>query len=104
MTKEELAEGLRSRLAQRCRRGELDATLPNGRESFLENLQKINHENLIGGFLRCSVCGRMSMSMEEAVKFARHCGSADEWIKFLIGWQQHFGSCRHDAASPKETR
>lgn len=96
MTKEQLGEGLRSRIAQRCRRGELDGVLPGDREIFLENLKGTSHDNLIGGFLKCSVCGRMSMSMENAVRFAIHCETADDWVKFLVGWQQRFGRCNHN--------
>lgn len=100
MTKSELAEGLRSRLAQKCLRGELDGTLPSSRKSFLQNLERVSHDNLIGGFLRCSVCGRMSMSVEQAVRFAGCCETADEWTRFLVGWQQRFSGCLHDIEKP----
>ncbi len=85
------------RLSEKCRRGELDKTPPNGRESFLHNLEDTSQENLIAGFLKCSVCGQMAISVQEAVRFAKHCESADDWIKFLIGWQQLFGGCRHES-------
>jgi hypothetical protein len=100
MTKEQLGESLRSRLAERCLRGELDGTLPGGREAFLENLNSTTDDNLIAGFLKCSVCGRMSMSVQEAVRFANYCDTADDWIKFLVGWQQQFGGCRHETGKP----
>jgi hypothetical protein len=100
MTKEELAEALRSRLAERCLRGELDGTLPNGHDNFLQNLENTSHDNLIAGFLKCSVCGQMSMPVQEAVRFARYCDTADDWIKFLVGWQQQFGGCRHETDKP----
>jgi hypothetical protein len=100
MTKEELAEGLRSRLAEKCRRGEMDRTLPSGRDSFLQNLENADHDSLITGFLKCSVCGRISMSVGQAVTFAKHCDTADEWVKFLIGWQHLSGGCRHDTSAP----
>ena len=100
MTKEELGEGLRSRLTQKCKRGELDGNLPDGRESFLENLKNTSDDNLIVGFLKCSVCGQMSMSVPEAVRFAKHCETADDWIEFLVGWQHQFGGCRHDIGRP----
>lgn len=95
MTKRELAGDLRSRLAQKCQSGELDETLPNSRESFLQDLETISQDNLIGGFLRCSVCGRISMSVEQAVRFAEHCDTAGDWITFLAGWQEYFGECSH---------
>lgn len=100
MTKEQLGEGLRSRLAEKCLRGELDGTLPNGRESFLHIVENISHDNLIAGFLKCSVCGKVTMPIERAVRFAEYCDTADDWIKFLVGWQQQFGGCRHEIEKP----
>lgn len=100
MTKDELAEGLRARLAEKCRLGEMDRTLPSGRESFFESLEKADHDSLIAGFLKCSKCGRMSMSVPRAVRLAKHCNTADDWVKFLIGWQQLSGGCRHDGDVP----
>ncbi|HVB33600.1 MAG TPA: hypothetical protein VNJ52_04380 [Patescibacteria group bacterium] len=100
MTKEQLGESLRSRLAQKCTRGEMDGNLPSGRESFSENLKNTNDDNLIVGFLKCAVCGQMSMSVEEAVRFAGHCETADDWVRFLVGWQQQFGWCCHDIGKP----
>jgi hypothetical protein len=100
MTKDQLGEGLRSRLAERYLRGELDQTLPGSRETFVKSLNGISHDNLIAGFLRCAVCGRTSMSVEEAVRFAAHCDTADDWIRFLVGWQEQFGGCRHDIDKP----
>lgn len=100
MTKSELAEGLRSRLADRCRRGEMDRSLSDGRDAFLRNLETVDHDTLIAGFLECSICGRKSMSVEEATRFARHCSTAEEWVKFLIGWQRIVGGCHHDVDLP----
>jgi hypothetical protein len=99
MTQDDLGEALRSRLARKCRAGDFDGDLPGARGSFLENLGKISHENLISGFLRCSICGRMGMPVEQAVRFAAHCKNADEWISFLAGWQRYFGKCSHDVPS-----
>lgn len=96
MTKDELAESLRSRLAEKCRRGEMDRTLPTDRNSFLQNLETFDHDSLITSFLKCSACGRQTMSVQEAVRFARHCDSAEDWVKFLVGWQRLSGGCHHD--------
>lgn len=83
-------------MAVRCKCGEMDRTLPDGREAFLRNLETVDHDTLIAGFLQCSICGRMSMSVEEAIRFAKHCSTAEEWVKFLVGWQRIMGGCRHD--------
>lgn len=100
MTKDELAEGLRARLAEKCRRGEMDQTLPGGREPFLRDLENADHDSLIASFLKCSECGRISMAVPKAVAFAKHCDTADDWIKFLIGWRHLSGGCRHDRDAP----
>lgn len=101
MTKDELAEALGCRLAERCTRGELDGALPGGRDVFLENLKHTSSDNLIAGFLKCSVCGRMTMPVGKAVWFAAYARTVEDWIKFLIGWQRHTGQCCHDIDKPE---
>ncbi len=100
MTEDELAEALRHRLAEGCERGELDGVLPGSRKAFLERLENASPDWLIAGHLRCSVCSRMTMPIEQAVRFAAHAKTADEWIKFLVGWQHQFSACRHDIDGP----
>jgi hypothetical protein len=97
MTKDELAEALRSQLAEKCRRGDLDASLPAGRESFLENLRNIPQDNLIGGFLKCSICGRLTMPIDRATQLATHLNTVEDWIKGLAIWRERFGGCEHGA-------
>lgn len=95
MTKDELAETLRTKLTERCERGELDASLPAGREPFLETLRQTSHDDLIAGFLKCPVCGEMAMPVERAAQLAAHLRGVDDWIKGIAIWRQHFGRCHH---------
>lgn len=34
------------------------------------------------------------------MRLAGHCETADEWIRFMVGWQQQFGGCHHDIDKP----
>lgn len=95
VTKEELAEALRSKLEEKCARGELDASLPAGREPFLETLRQATHDKLITGYLKCSVCGQMTMPLERAMKLAAHLDTPEDWLKALALWRTRFSPCRH---------
>lgn len=95
MTKEELAETLRTKLGERCERGELDASLPAGREPFLETLRNTTQDDLIAGFLKCPTCGKLAMPVNRAAQLAAHLRTVEEWIKGVAIWREHFGTCRH---------
>ena len=97
MTKTQLVTALRARLAEKCRRGELDRVLPEGRDSFLSNLNETNDVTMIGSYLICSVCDRASISIEQAVRLAEYCKSVDEWMRQVTAWEQMFGECSHEA-------
>lgn len=95
MTKEELAESLRSKLTEKCTSGELDASLPTGREPFLETLRQASHDKLLSGYLKCSVCGQMTMPLERAMKLAEQLDTPEDWLKALALWRNKFSPCRH---------
>jgi len=97
MTKTQLVTALRARLAEKCRRGELDRVLPQGRDSFLRNLKDTSDGTMIGGYLICSACDYASISIEQAVRLAEYCKSVDEWMRHVTAWEQMFGECQHEA-------
>ncbi len=95
MTKKELGEDIRSHLAQKCRNGQLEGALVGSPETFLRNLETASPEALIAACLKCSVCGHITMPVHEAVRYARYAKTVEGWIRFLVGYKQQFGECRH---------
>lgn len=88
MTKVQLVAALRLRLAEKCKSGEFDRTLPGGRSAFLCTLWRTSDEVLIGGYLICSVCAGATISIQQAVRLAEHCKTVDDWMRSVAAWEQ----------------
>lgn len=97
MSRKELANALRRRLAEKFAREERDAGTQAVLDSFLGNVKSVSDENVIAGYLKCSVCGRASMSIRQAAEIAEDCGTADEWVRRVATSERFFG-CGHDIA------
>ena len=96
MTKVQLVTALRARLAEKCRRGELDEMLPESRDSFLRNLHETSDVTMIGGYIICSECNHVSISIDQAVRLAEYCKNLDEWLRHVTAWEEMFGECGHE--------
>lgn len=100
VTKQELGEGIGSKLARECLRREFDGELAGSSESFLRNLKTVSRDNLIATFLKCSICGQFTMPVEQSVQLAAYAKTVNEWEEFLVGFQRKFGPCCHNMGEP----
>lgn len=100
MSRRELAKALKMRLADKFIRDERLGSVETARNSFFLNLKGLNDDNVIAGYLKCSVCGQNIMPIHQAVQLAEDCTTADEWIRRLAACERFVGGCRHDIAKP----
>lgn len=100
MSKHELAKALRLRLVEKYIRDNLAGSVPGPGDPFVRDLKVISDNNVITGFLTCSVCGEVSFPKELALRIAEDCGTADEWIRRLAACERFFGGCCHDITRP----
>lgn len=99
MSSQELAKALRFKLAEKFVREKRDAGTTAALDSFLRNLKGLSDEAVIAGYLKCSVCGRTSMTLPCAIEIAQDCRTADEWVGRLVACERLFGGCYHDINS-----
>lgn len=97
MTKTQLAEGLRGRLEEKCRSGELDHVLPGGRDLFIRNLRGISDGVIVGAYVNCIDCTGEGISIQQALRLARHCETVDDWIRGVTAWENFFNQ-HHEAS------
>jgi hypothetical protein len=100
MSRQELAKALRVRLAEKFTRENQDGRVPDARDSFLQNLKSTSDDNVIAGYLTCSVCGQVSIPLHSAVRIAEDCGTAEEWVGRVVAWERFLCGCCHDISKP----
>lgn len=78
MSRQELAKALRLRLVEKFMRDNPSERVAEARDSLVHNLNTISNDNVIAGYLKCSVCGQNIMPIHQAVQLAEDCTTADE--------------------------
>lgn len=102
MSKRELAKALKRRLVEKYLSDNPAGSVPGPGDSFVRDLKVISDDNVIAGFLTCSVCGEVSIPKKLALRIAEDCGTANEWIRRVVACERVLGACCHDINRPEQ--